>query len=190
MEFSYRWKKVCYLPSFVNKKILLMFIIIRNYFKRLSTYVLKDLKTWSNFYINFSSFGIGFGIGIGFGMQSLSVSVSVGSLPIPKLPKFRYRPKFWFRSFTNFNRLLAELRTMNFLLQILHVQVQKYWWSLWREKERTLPKKYFENQEVKCCYFRFNWFWSLNDTSPEHLIWITWALQTNYSNLTNSELNN
>ena len=54
-----------------------MFIIIRNYFKRLSTYVLKDLKTWSNFYINFSSFGIGFGIGIGFGMQSLSVSAKI-----------------------------------------------------------------------------------------------------------------
>ena len=45
-------------------------------------------------------FGIGIGIGIGIGMQWLSVSVSVAFLPIPKLPKFRYRQEYRFRSFT------------------------------------------------------------------------------------------
>ncbi len=39
------------------------------------------------------SFGFGIGIGFGIGMFHLSVSVSVALLPIPKLPKFRFRQK-------------------------------------------------------------------------------------------------
>jgi hypothetical protein len=68
---------------------------------------LKILQHGLIFIKKISSFGIGFGIGIGFGMQSLLVSVSVGSLP--KLPKFWYRPKFRFRSFTNYNHELLIL---------------------------------------------------------------------------------
>jgi hypothetical protein len=52
------------------------------------------------------SFGFGIGIGFGIGMQPLSVSVPVAFWPIPKLPKFRYRPKFRFRSFTNVDVLI------------------------------------------------------------------------------------
>ncbi len=67
-----------------------------------------SVSVWSLFryrwpfgrYRNCRNFDIGRNVGFGIGMQPLSVSVSVAFKPIPKLPKFRYRQIFRFRSFT------------------------------------------------------------------------------------------
>jgi hypothetical protein len=93
-------------PAFIKRKRLISSNLLTLGKKLITdTYQVSPInvgkKYLSSLLFKKNSFGFGIGIGFGIGMLNLSVSVSVAMLPIPKLPTFRYRQEFGFRSFTS-----------------------------------------------------------------------------------------